>query len=279
MFRVHSEVTARCTWFWTAFFRSDFKKLVSLIKIVLATVYGPASWYYEHLVSFLVVVWTRAGVPVLIFVTHHACNTPHTSLMARLMSCSIFSGVSLVPTTWRCTWRGTSKMASARTSPRDDSAWLSWPVGISEAGVSCERITTGPPPPCSGQWKEKKTSQAIICTILSASNTSLWRSLLKRLLLVTADLRMVSNAFFSPGGLWTRAGLRFSPECMRTVSACGFTERMELALWNCEWMTWTRRSLRDLEGIRWSHCEWMQRFVCAVKGCGQDSGGVFLQFV
>lgn len=41
---------------------------------------------------------------------------------------SLSSGVSPVLTTWRCTWRGTSRMASDSRALWDDSNWLSWPV-------------------------------------------------------------------------------------------------------------------------------------------------------
>lgn len=60
---------------------------------------------------------------------------------------------------------------------------------------------------------------------------------------------MVFNAFFFLEDRGTPAGCRSSNdsvfacahgdcECLRLDACAGFMERMELALWNCEWMTW-----------------------------------------
>lgn len=68
-------------------------------------------------------------------------------------------------------------MASESTALWDDSGWLSWPVGGSARPVcpgSVNRDTA-----VFQSVEKDEATQAIICTILSASNTSLWRFLLK----------------------------------------------------------------------------------------------------
>lgn len=143
----------------------------------------------------------------------------------------LFSGASPVLTTWRCTWRGTSKMASELRALWDDSGWLSWPVGDQRGRCVLGALTGAPL--CSSQWKKKdEATQAIICTILSASNTSLWKFLLKgfyrgrgragrdlktfwRLEKIWAGeagkrlFCMVFNAFFSLEDYGTPAGVPF----------------------------------------------------------------------
>lgn len=56
-------------------------------------------------------------------------------------------------------------------------------------------------------------------------------------------------------------------ECLRLDACAGFTERMELALWNCEWMT-RRVAGGKGECLLWSHWGWMQGFcLCCLSLC------------
>lgn len=78
--------------------------------------------------------------------------------------CGFFSGVSPGPTTWHCTWRGTSKVASTLTARRADSGWPSWPVGV-QRGQSVLVELTGAPP-CSSQWKKMKQGRLLFAPYL-----------------------------------------------------------------------------------------------------------------
>ena len=127
-------------------------------------------------------------------------------------------------------------------------------------------------PPRSRRWKKHEaTTQAIICTILSASNTSLWRRLSRGFLQRRAgEFKKTGNNLgwsrweetllygvrrFFPGGLWDSCGggRRASDDSVFAcahgdwvpVTGClwlALMEQMELALWNAnEWVN-------DLEG-------------------------------
>lgn len=78
-------------------------------------------------------------------------------------SCVLFSGVSPVLITWRCTWRGTSKMASEWRALWDDSGWLSWPVGDQPRRCVLRALTGAPL--CSSQW-EKRWSRLLFAPYL-----------------------------------------------------------------------------------------------------------------
>lgn len=116
--------------------------------------------------------------------------------------------------------------------------------------------------------EKDEATQAIICTILSASNTSLWRFLLRGFYRgaggqgetwrsfrkleksgmekMGRDSSVWCSMLFFP---WRIMGLlqgchssndsvfacaHGDCECLRLDACAGFMERMELALWNCE---------------------------------------------
>lgn len=148
-------------------------------------------------------------------------------------------------------------MASDSRALWDDSDWLSWPVVGDRRGRRVLGALAGAPlcsSQCGGKKKDEATTQAIICTILSASDTfavdisleSRWteerddddedleevpeKKVLGEKILAGEDNKrlfcMVFDAFFFPGGLWDSCEGSAPPMTvclpvrMGTVSAC-----------------------------------------------------------
>ena len=178
------------------------------------------------------------------------------------------SGVSPVLTTWRCTWRGTSKMASMLRAVRDDSVWLSWPVGDQRGRCVLGALTGAPP--CSSQWKNMKQRRLLFAPYLVPPTPRCgecsWKAFMEeqegkerdlekrkweksRLKKLGRDSSVWCSTLFFLEDYWTPGvGVPFlhwqcvclcawDCECLWLDACAGFMERMELALWNCEWMT------------------------------------------
>lgn len=138
-----------------------------------------------------------------------------------------FSGVSPVLTTWPCTWRGTSKMASVSRALRDDSGWLSWPVGDQRGRCVLGALTGAPP--CSRQWKNMKQRRLLFAPYLVPPTPRCgdcsWKAFTKEreggdglekkiknrknLVCLGRDSSVWCSMLFCLGGSWHSCGLPF----------------------------------------------------------------------